>query len=162
MCETEINDNAKKAYGAVHEALEAINEAEPVFVDEFLRDNRQRRYDFISNIVTPCKSLLFTRSGTGGQNLHFLWQVSHQKTESDLVNEAHSIVKKMEKELPVFHSRAMKQDFIQSFRRATGCKSAFLCAAYQRLTGNSSAAFTTTEAEVDERASRILDEEDQI
>lgn len=155
MCETEINDNAKKAYGAVHEALEAISEAEPVFLNEFLPDNRQRRYDFISNIVTPCKSLLFTRSGTGGQNLHFLWRVSHQKTESDLLNEAHSIVKKMEKEFPVFHSRAMKQDFIQSFGRATGCKSAFLRAAYRRLTGDSSDASTTTEAEVDQRVSRI-------
>ena len=102
----------------------------------------------------------FTRSGTGGQNLNFLWRVSHQKTESDLLNEAHSIVKKMEKEFPVFHSRAMKQDFIQSFGRATGWKSAFLHAAYRRLTGDSSAAPTTTEAEVDQRVSRILDEED--
>ena len=104
--------------------------------------------------------LLFTRSGTGGQNLHFLWRVSHQKTQSDLLNEAHSIVKKMEKEFPVFHSRAIKQDFIQSFGRATGCKSAFLRAAYRRLTSDSSAASTTTEAEVDQRVSRILDEED--
>ena len=66
----------------------------------------------------------------------------------------------MEKEFPVFHSRAMKHDLIQSFGRATGCKSAFLRAAYRKLTGDSRAASTTTEAEVDQRVSRILDEED--
>ena len=66
----------------------------------------------------------------------------------------------MEKTLPVYHSRAMKQEFVKSFGRATCCKSAFLCAAYRRLTGDTSAASTTKEADVDQRVSRILDEED--
>lgn len=92
--------------------------------------------------------------------MHFLWRVCDLKRESDLLNEAHNLVKGMEKTLPVYHSRAMKEEFVKSFGRATGYKSAFLCAAYRRLTGDTSAASTTKEAEVDQRVSRILDDED--
>ncbi|KAJ8375554.1 hypothetical protein SKAU_G00061340, partial [Synaphobranchus kaupii] len=43
---------------------------------------------------------------------------------------------------------------------ATNCKAAFLREAYRRLTGDSTAADSTNEAEVDSRIARILDEED--
>ncbi len=114
----------------------------------------------ISNIITTRKAILFTHSGGGGQHLHFLWRVSDLRTESDLLNEAHSIPKGMENTLPVYHSRAMKQDFVQSLGRGIGCKSAFLRAAYRKLTGDSSAASTTSKAKVDKRVARILDDED--
>ncbi len=161
ICATQnLNEIAKTTYAAVHELLRQAKEGQPIFLNDLLPDDRRRRYDFISNIITPCKAILFTHSGGGGQHLHFLWRVSDLKTESDLLNEAHSIAKGMENTLPVYHSRAMKQDFVQSFGRAIGCKSAFLRAAYRKLTGDSSAASTTSEAEVDKRVARILDDED--
>ena len=157
LCVTpNINGTVRKTYAAVHESLLQASEDEPIFLNDFLPEDRRRRYDFISSLVTPYKAILFTHTGGAGQHLHFLWRVCDLKTESDLLNEAHNIVKGMEKTLPVYHSRYKSQ----TFGRATGCKSAFLRAAYRRLTGDTSAASTTKEADVDQRVSRILDEED--
>ena len=161
LCATRnFDQTVKNTYASVHEALLQANEDEPIFLNDFLPDDRRRRYDFVKNITTPCNSVLFTRTGSGLQHLHFLWRVCDLKTDIDLISEAHNIVKGLENTFPVYHSRAMRQDFVTSFGRAIGCKSAFLRAAYRRLTGDSSAASTATEAEVDQRVSRILDDED--
>ena len=159
LCATHnFDEKVKSTYLSVHESLLRAKEDEPIFLNDFLPDDRRRRYDFIQKIATPCKAVLFTHSGQ--QHLHFLWRVCELKTDIDLISEAHNIVKEFENTLPVYHSRAMRQEFVSSFGRATGSKSAFLRAAYRRLTGDSSAASTATEAEVDQRVSRILDDED--
>ena len=56
----------------------------------------------------------------------------------------------------------MRREFIQSFGRATGCQVAFLRQAYQWLTGDSSSADTSKQAEVDKRVSQILDEDPEL
>ena len=76
---------------------------------------------------------------------------------SDSIN---IVAKEISTDFKQYHSRAMRREFIQSFGRATGCQAAFLRQAYRRLTGDSSAADTTKQAEVDKRVSQILDEED--
>ena len=53
--------------------------------------------------------------------------------------------------MPVYHTRAMRSEFIYSFGRVTGVKSAILREAYKRLTGDSSAASYESEEIVDKR-----------
>lgn len=63
-------------------------------------------------------------------------------------------------QLPKYHSRALRKEFVSSFGRVTSCKAAFFREAYHRLTGDASAADSTKQAEVDQRILKILDEED--
>ena len=62
--------------------------------------------------------------------------------------------------MPVCHTRAMRSEFIYSFGRVTGVKSAILREAYKRLTGDSSAASYESEEIVDKRVRDMLDMED--
>ena len=50
---------------------------------------------------------------------------------------------------PVYHSRAMRMDFIDSFGKATGVKSGFLREVYHQLTGDCATATNMLEEEVD-------------
>ena len=54
----------------------------------------------------------------------------------------------------------MRAEFINSFVRATGCKSAILREAYRRLTGDDSSSRTVDEESVDKRANEFLSLED--
>ncbi|CAB3991632.1 Hypothetical predicted protein [Paramuricea clavata] len=151
LCVTpNINGTVRKRYAAVHVSLLQASEDEPIFFNDFSPEDRRRSNTLQGHIIHP-----YWWSRTT-----FSLLVEDLKTESDLLNEAHNIMKGMEKTLPVYHSRAMKQEFVKSFGMATGGKSAFLRAAYRRLTGDTSAASTTKEADIDQRVSRILDEED--
>ncbi len=54
----------------------------------------------------------------------------------------------------------MKREFVQHFGRATGIKSGILREAYRCLMGDKSALKSLSEAEVDERIRKVLDDED--
>ena len=81
-------------------------------------------------------------------------------SESDILNKSTEIREKLLKELPIYHTRAMRAEFISSFGRVTGVKSAVLREAYRRLTGDCSAARTVNEEGVDKRVCEFLQLED--
>ena len=64
--------------------------------------------------------------------------------------------------MPTYHTRAMRREFIASFGRVSGTKSAVLREAYKRLTGDASAATNASEKSVDQRIQDILDHEDLV
>ena len=55
----------------------------------------------------------------------------------------------LKRQFPVFHSRAMKREYIHQFGRVTGVKSGLLREAYRRLTGDQSAINNQSEAVLD-------------
>ena len=66
----------------------------------------------------------------------------------------------MSPQIPIYHSRAMKSTYVQSFGTITHCKPVFLRKAYQFLTGDSAAASTLSEDETDKRVSEMLELQD--
>ena len=92
--------------------------------------------------------------------MYFLWKIPTDVSESDILNKSTEIREKLLKELPIYHTRAMRAEFISSFGRVTGVKSAVLREAYRRLTGDCSAARTVDEEGVDKRVYDFLQLED--
>ena len=58
--------------------------------------------------------------------MYFLWKIPTDVSESGILNKSTEIREKLLKELPIYHTRAMRAEFISSFGRVTGVKSAVL------------------------------------
>ena len=89
-----------------------------------------------------------------------MWRVSTDASVKEILNSSIDVRDKLRLNLPEFHSRAMRREFISSFGRVTGTKPAILREAYRRLTGDVSAASSQTEQNDDECLREILDSED--
>ena len=71
------------------------------------------------------------------------------------------VVDTIRKDIPTFHTRAMRRQFFHLVgRMSPKSKPHLLRAMYQSLTGDQSAARTTPENEIDERVSEFLSMED--
>ena len=99
---------------------------------------------------------------TGSRNhLHFLWHINRpDASENETLQQSMKVRDELKKSFPVYHSRAMRREFIHSFGTVTHSNPAFLREAYRRLTGDSSASSNATETEVDARIAHLLDTED--
>ena len=116
----------------------------------------KRRYDYNHGLVVPIKSVKC--SYTGSRNhLHFIWKIPPGLSEGELLKNM-NVAQELRKRVPIYHSRAMRREFI-CFGRYTNSKPAFLREAYQRLTGDAAAA-STIEEEVDKRVAKLLEMED--
>ena len=109
--------------------------------------------------VVPCKCVkyIFTESAT---YLVFMWRVPIHATEGEVLNQSVKVMEELKKNLPVYHSRAMRREFIHSFGKVTNSKSAFLREAYRRSTGDQSCSSNAAEQAIDERVKQILGDED--
>ena len=71
------------------------------------------------------------------------------------------IIESIKQQIPIFHTRAMKQQFFNLVGRISPKSKPFLLRSmYQSLTNDKSAARTTAEHEVDERLIEFLSMED--
>ena len=68
-------------YGRLHDALLKSKEGTTVNVNDFAPGDHRRRFDFVKDLQVPCKSILYTHSGSGPTHLHFLWRVSELSEE---------------------------------------------------------------------------------
>ena len=59
--------------------------------------------------------------------------------------------------MPLYHTRAMRCEFLHLFGTVTNTKGGNLREAYRRLTGDSSAAHDSDKKEVDRRIGELLD-----
>ena len=77
-----------------------------------------------------------------------------------LLSENIKVREKLSSQIPIYHSRGMKREFVQSFGTVTNCKPSFLRKAYQYLTGDASSSRTTSEEERDKRVAEMLELKD--
>ncbi|XP_033121369.1 uncharacterized protein LOC117120452, partial [Anneissia japonica] len=101
-------------YSSVYEVLDSKDVCEPIFLDEYAPTDRRRRYEYITSLNLPFRTLLFTHSG-GAIHSHFLWKIEDCSPVEDMINMAHNIAKAIVEDLPKYHSRAMKKEFVQKF-----------------------------------------------
>ena len=146
-------------YKTLHEALQNAYSYEAIFINDFAPADRRRRYEYMAGLVFPVKCIVY--SHTALQNhLHFVWKLGIADDDGVRQKKNDETKDKLKSQFPVYHSRAMRRDFISTFGRVTGVKSAFLREAYRRLTGDSAATRNMSEQEVDSRIQQVLEHED--
>ncbi|CAG2243120.1 unnamed protein product [Mytilus edulis] len=155
-----INPTKQARYNLLHTAIIHSDFFAPIVVNDYSPGEPNRRYDYFKGLIVPVKCCQFTYTGSK-EHLMFLWKVPMvSEIISDLLTKNMQIACNLRKSLPVYHSRAMRREFLSLFGRTISNKSAFLREAYRRLTGDQSASLTASQTEVDRRISEILDNED--
>ena len=105
------------------------------------------------------RAIHFTHSSSK-LNLHFVWKVPIVEEESEMFDKSYKIRDSLIAEMTVYHTRALRSEFVNSFGRVRGVKAAILREVYKRLTGDKSAASYESEEMVDKRVREMLDMED--
>lgn len=146
-------------YAALHKVIQDSRFFEPVFINEHAPPDARRRYNYIKGLLVPFKCVRYTYTSSRN-HLHFIWRIPPESTESETMNESLKVRDSLKKSFPVYHSRAMKHEFVHLFGKLTHCKSAFLREMYHRLTGDCSASSNLTEKEIDVRLSQLVKDED--
>ena len=154
-----FTEEQEQTYGNLKDALMRSEYFEVIFLEEFKPSVKWKKHRFLQNLVVPCKTVRYTYTSSTG-NLDFAWRVPTSFDDTSLLARNMKIVDDLRKEVPTYHSRAMKRTFVQSFGTVVNCKPMFLRKAYSMLTGDSSAARTTDEMEIDKRVTEMVELQD--
>lgn len=91
-------------------------------------------------------------------HMHFIWKIPiDEGCKSEILEKSYKVRDNLMKSMAVYHTRAMRSEFVQLFGRVTGVKTAILREAYKRLTGDQSSASYASEEEVDKRVKEMLE-----
>lgn len=134
-------------YRSLYDALDHSAEYEPILLEDHSPADARRHLDYNHDLVVPTKCVLYTYSGSRN-HLHFLWRISCDLNKTELLQKNMKLQQELWKDLPSFHTYAMRREFIHTFGVATHSKPAFLWEACRHLTGASN---TIEELEVDKR-----------
>ena len=156
---TNMTPTKQAKYKSLHDALRHAEPYQPIFVTEFAPHDRRRRLEYLNGLVFPSKCVRYSYTALHN-HLHFMWKLETKDDEGVRQQKNDRIRDNLKSQFPVYHSRAMRRDFISSFGRTTGVKSGILRKAYRRLMGDVAAAQNLSEAEVDSRIQQVLDYED--
>ena len=97
--------------------------------------------------------------GNNVGSIHFLWKVTDSSDEE--FSRCQGVIERAKGDIPVYHTRAMKQALFAKFGRVTSSvKPVVLRALCKELTDDHSASSNIHEAEIDERMRILLDGED--
>lgn len=146
-------------YSSLHQALSLKGYFDAVFVNDFTPPDARRKYEYVKNLTVPEKCVKYTYTASRN-HLHFLWRVPSDSPESDFLDRSMKVRDELRKSCPVYHSRAMKREFVQLFGKLTHSKPAILREVYHHLTGDCSASSNLTEDEIDRRIAQLVDSED--
>ena len=136
--------------------LEAQISTKPTIV---LPSDKWMRSKYVNNLVLTSRVIYFKYSASNAI-MHFVWKIEPKDDmDSNVIDQSYKVRDQLLKTIPVYHTRAMRSEFIHSFGRVTGIKSAILREAYKRLTVDQSAAETSNEELVDQRVKEMLDME---
>lgn len=145
----------------IDQALEKLEFYQVLSVREYSPKDNRRRYLFIQELEHGLSKPIFFltyshRSNVG--NYHFIWKVPQPVHEEACSIENSRIIGEIKKQIPVYHTRAMKQQFCDMYGRIS--RPYILRNIYCALTNDQSASRTTAEKEVDDRVQEALLAED--
>ena len=107
-------------------------------------------------------TMMYTYTPRGSVlNHYFIWRVPNDFSTAAALSINQQVVCKLMDELPVYHTRAMKRDFMSYYGLLmSGTKPFVLRSIYREITKDASVSRTCEEEEVDERLKEALDSED--
>ena len=154
-----LNGKLKSRSGRLSEAVLTSEMYKVFYINEFSTTDRRKRFEFMKELILPCRFVKYCHT-SAEVNMYFLWRIPVDAPEDEILNKSTEIRENLLKIIPKYHTRQMRAEFINSFGRATGCKSAILREAYRRLTGDGSSSRTVDEEAVDKRVNEFLSLED--
>ena len=137
-CE-ETNDSPL-ALASIEDRLHDMQCFEVLHISNLLPTNRIQRHRVINSLVSSGLSyptiLLVYSPGSNIGNLHFLWKVPDDTTISDCFEQSVTSIESAKQQLPVFHTRAMRQEMFTKIGRVSqAVKPSVLRYFYKSLTG---------------------------
>ena len=75
-----------------------------------------KRHEYLKNMTLSACVVHFIHSSSK-MNLHFVWKVPIEDEENEMFGKSYKIRDKLLAEMPVYHTRAMRSEFIHSFGR---------------------------------------------
>ena len=150
-------------YKALVDHIAKTDEFVPVVVDEYTPpDTRQRRY-YVDNLSQgiPYKCILYRVSA--GNNLvthNFLWRIPNGLDDETVLAKNTEIIQKLTHDMPTYHTRAMRRQFVQKAALICNVKSMHARQVYRLLTGDSSASTNEVEKNCDIRVQQAFDLQD--
>lgn len=135
-----------------------------ISLTDFLPADRRKRYSYVREIEKGLQVpiVLFTYTPGGSiLNHHFVWRVPESFDVDAAIGENQRVIDKIKQDLPVFHTCAMKQDFVNMYGKLSSkCSPFMLRSIYRQLTGDACSARTTDEHDIDKRIAQALECED--
>lgn len=100
-------------------------------------------------------------SGGGSLSQHFIWKVPENFSVKDALTTNQQVIDKLKSTLPVYHTRAMRREFINAYGCVTANTKPYIFRSiYKSLTGDTSSSDTTDEAAIDQRLKEAIESED--
>ncbi len=144
-------------YGALKRVIQEKEMYEPILINEYLPENPSTRHEFISNLAFPFTVEKYSyHPGSNIDMLHYLWKAY----DDDKEGRSNQVTSKLEKEMPVYHTREMRRQFHKRFGLVAKASPAVLTDMYQFLTGDGSAPPTKISKAVRQRLLLLLDSQD--
>jgi hypothetical protein len=135
-----------------------------IFVNDLAPKDKRKRYLFIQELEKGLSSPFFFFTYTHQSNVgnyHFIWKAPKYVSVEACSSENVQLVEEIKNEIPVFHTRMMRQEFYDMYGRISPkTKPYILRSIYNSLTGDCSAARTTSEEEINQHAAETLSMED--
>ena len=141
----------------------AVEEAGPdvlVPLENFLPSERCRRYEYMEHVKArmnmPTVLVTYSPGGNIG-NLHWIWHTTCTDISSPLQS-CHPILESIRSDIPQFHTRAMRQAAYEKYGLIS--PSMKISVLRQRPVGDSSAAATISQSELDKRVCAFFELEE--
>ena len=158
---------SSKIPGSLHELDQALSQKqvyEYVFVRDFAPTERRICYHYIQELqkglLRPAVLCTYTVGSSIG-NYHFIWAILEHVTLEAALNENARLLEEIKSQVPVFHRRALKAEFVSKFGRLVhDAPLGTLQEIYRNLTGDRSSSWTSDEKEVDAQIRQALEMED--
>jgi len=137
---------------------------EPVFVRDFAPLDRRQRYSYLQELkkgLSVPVVLLTHTIGANVGNYHFLWKVPECFNIQAAVSENNRVIQSIQDQLPQYHTRIMRQNFINMYGRLMPKTPPYILRdIYKELTGDQSGSRTSNEKEIDQRIREAVELED--
>ena len=154
-------DRCLHHFAELNQHMERSQPYEHAFLNQFTPDDPRRRYDYLQSLErSGCKFpivIVTHSSGNNAGNIHFVWRVPSTEALETTMDRSQAIIEEIKPSFPVYHTRAMRTEMFSKFGLvAPGVKPAVLRYFYRSLTGDSSSAKDSSEAEIDSRVLEVL------
>ena len=145
---------------SLNSALSNVSMYEKIFINDLAPNERRQRYLYIRELEKglSCPVFFFTYTyGSNVGNFYFIWKAPEYVCMEACSSENVHIIEEIKSQIPMYHTRTMKQQFYDLHGRITPkSNSHVLRSIYHSLTGDSSGARTTSEEEIDTRVTEAL------
>ena len=146
-------------YRELEHSLHGKVDYEPFCLNEFLPVDRRKRFRYLHEPGVQLPFDVWLYSYHPGGSTRAMWFVFKSGSGPD-AQRANCVLQKLEKDMPVYHTRAMRRDFMSCFSLVARTSNTILNAMYRYLTQDMSTLPSKVSQKVHERLEECLKTQD--